>query len=201
MTVPSLMQNYQRQSYVTQLHKFYNELSQSLLQYQTERNALNLKEAGLNSQTAVVDFIKNHFKVVADCGNDNSPCFADSYKKMSGLDVTLSTKGNRLTLASGQTIKIVYNIENTYSYIISFVVDINGQKGPNIQGRDLFEMFVYDTKNGPIIDDLQLTGNVTEALTKDYRETQFNTYCTAGAATNFHGCFGKILNDNWQMTY
>ncbi len=23
----------------------------------------------------------------------------------------------------------------------------------------------------------------------------------AGAASNFHGCFGKILNDNWQMTY
>ena len=25
MTVPTLMQNYQRQSYVTQLHKVYNE--------------------------------------------------------------------------------------------------------------------------------------------------------------------------------
>ena len=41
MTVPTLMQNYQRKSYVTQLHKFYNELSQALVQYQTDRNALN----------------------------------------------------------------------------------------------------------------------------------------------------------------
>ena len=31
MTVPTLMQNYQRQSYVTQLHKTYNEISQALL--------------------------------------------------------------------------------------------------------------------------------------------------------------------------
>ena len=29
MTVPTLMQNYQRQSYVTQLHKVYNEVQQA----------------------------------------------------------------------------------------------------------------------------------------------------------------------------
>ncbi len=49
MTVPTLMQNYQRQSYVTQLHKVYNEVSQAMVQYQNDRNALNLNEAGLNS--------------------------------------------------------------------------------------------------------------------------------------------------------
>ena len=43
MTVPTLMQNYQRQSYVTQLHKVYNELSQALLRYQTDKNAINFK--------------------------------------------------------------------------------------------------------------------------------------------------------------
>ena len=49
MTVPSLMQNYQRQSYVTQLNKFYNELSQAIVQYVTEQNAINIKEAGLTT--------------------------------------------------------------------------------------------------------------------------------------------------------
>ena len=44
MTVPTLMQNYQRQSYVTQLHKVYNEMSQVFQQMMTDRNALNLKE-------------------------------------------------------------------------------------------------------------------------------------------------------------
>ena len=47
MTVPTLMQNYQRQSYVTQLHKVYNEMSQVFQQMMTDRNALNLKETGL----------------------------------------------------------------------------------------------------------------------------------------------------------
>ena len=42
MTVPTLMQNYQRQSYVTQLHKTYNEFSHAILRFQTDRNAVNL---------------------------------------------------------------------------------------------------------------------------------------------------------------
>ena len=40
MTVPTLMQNYQRQSYVTQLHKVYNELTQAFLQFKNDRNAI-----------------------------------------------------------------------------------------------------------------------------------------------------------------
>ena len=44
MAVPSLKQNYQKQSYVTQLHKVYNELTQGFMQIVTGRNALNLAE-------------------------------------------------------------------------------------------------------------------------------------------------------------
>ena len=63
MTVPTLIQNHQRKTYVVQLHKFYNEMSQALLQYQTDKNAVNLKEAGLNSNAAIGDLIKKYFKV------------------------------------------------------------------------------------------------------------------------------------------
>ena len=81
MTVPTLMQNYQRQNYVTQLHKVYNELSQALLRYQTDKNAINFKEAGLSGSEAYTEFQKNYFKVVQDCGTTQTPCFASSYKK------------------------------------------------------------------------------------------------------------------------
>lgn len=45
MTVPALLQNHQRKSYVTQIHKVYNELQQAALQYMTDKNAVNLVEA------------------------------------------------------------------------------------------------------------------------------------------------------------
>ena len=83
MTVPTLMQNYQRKSYVTQLHKVYNEFQQALVQYQTDKNALNLTEAGLNSQANLNTFVSTYFRVVQTCSNSLTPCFPDqnSYKK------------------------------------------------------------------------------------------------------------------------
>ena len=37
-----------------QLHKVYNELSQALLRYQTDKNAINFKEAGLELWSAAL---------------------------------------------------------------------------------------------------------------------------------------------------
>ena len=109
MTVPSLMQNYQRQSYVTQLHKVYNELSQAAVQYQTERNAVNLKEAGLSTQAAAESFIEDHFKIVQKCGSDRTPCFADAgiYKKLSGTPISSwQTPRTHYVISSGASIGI-----------------------------------------------------------------------------------------------
>lgn len=196
MTVPTLMQNYQRKSYVTQLHKVYNELTQALLMYQTDRNALNLKEAGLISQDAVDNFITNYFKIVNSC-EDLEPCFASSYKNMSGIPVTFSEK-NSYVLASGAAIRpTYYNIENV---LLSIVVDTNGAKGPNIAGRDVIAMYVYT--NG-LIDDLSNDSNAP--LTEDQREKVFEEVCNSSTVNDngngIPGCFGKILNDNWEMNY
>lgn len=75
-------------------------------------------------------------------------------------------------------------------------MDINGQKGPNIVGRDLFNLFLY---NNGSFDDLNTGDNAP--LTNDVREETFTSICQAGDGGSWHGCFGKILNDNWQMTY
>ena len=197
MTVPTLMQNYQRQSYVTQLHKTYNEVSQALLRYQTDKNAINLTEAGLTTQAAVNDFVNTYFKVVKTCEANNSSCFAASYKKVNGTALNGISMPYTAILASGQTIAINPRNDNA-DMVLRVLVDVNGLKGPNIQGRDLFEMFVYNTGDGFIIDDY---GSAPLPLTEAHRNTHFNTYCIAGGRGNMHGCLGKILNDNWQMTY
>ncbi|MFQ8626487.1 MAG: hypothetical protein ACLSA2_08540, partial [Candidatus Gastranaerophilaceae bacterium] len=76
--------------------------------------------------------------------------------------------------------------------LINLAVDINGEKGPNIHGRDLFFLFIY---NNALVDDRGEAAPMTE----DDRETSFEERCQK--ATNIGGCFGKILNDNWEMTY
>lgn len=202
MTVPSLMQNYQRQSYVTQLHKVYNELSQAALRYQTDKNALDLKEAGLNSQSAVDSFITTYFKVVSTCDTSTSPCFADAYKKMSGSQASFITTKKAYQLASGASIRPSYNDGNR---VISVVADINGPKGPNIAGRDLFLLCLYkngvidDTDDAIVNDDGELV-EVSIPISADDRDKIFNDRC-ASSSVAIHGCLGKILNDNWEMKY
>ena len=114
MTVPTLMQNYQRKSYVTQLHKVYNELQQAAVQYMTDKNAINMKEAGFSSQAGANKFIEQYFKVVNNCSTDPSPCFAEmaDYKKLSGATISswggcISTRSH-YSIASGASIGICY---------------------------------------------------------------------------------------------
>ncbi len=193
MTVPSLMQNYQRQSYVTQLHKVYNELSQVLVRYQNDKNAVNLLEAGLTSTAAIQNMLTSYTKVIATCDTVTSPCFATSYKYQTGAAVgegsyTANVKG--YVLASGAAIRPVYSATTTK--LANFMIDINGPKGPNIAGRDLF--FIYLYKNGLLDDGMDQTVNQAP-LTKEQREA------VGTCQSSLTGCFGRLLNNNWEMTY
>ena len=196
MTVPTLMQNYQRQSYVTQLHKTYNEFSQALLRYQADRNAINLSEAGLSSQDAVNNFITTYFKNVKECDTMNN-CFASSYKAMNGgtLNNSYVVNVKSYVFASGVSIRPLY--DKSGAKLVNIGIDINGQKGPNIGGRDLFWFYVY---NNGVIDDAPIDANTVAPMTTEQRNTQFNAKCLNHEGSP-DGCFGKILNDNWQMTY
>ena len=215
MTVPTLMQNYQRQSYVTQLHKTYNEFTQAFLQYKNDRNALWLTEAGHTRHQDMMPFMKQYFKVVQECGTTSTPCFASSYKNQNGGTYVVDTMNRDATyygvLASGVSFGIMYDALDTgtiytddFSYKI--VVDINGKKGPNIYGRDLFVMYVFPDG---VIDVYQanpacrennscLSGktNVT-----DWRESVAANCASATGEVWHDGCFARILNDNWQMNY
>ena len=192
MTVPTLMQNHQRKTYVTQLHKVYNEISQVLLQYQSDKNAVNLTEAGLTSTAALQNMITSYMKIVATCDSVAEPCFSDSYKYINGNSAAGAYTNNvkSYVLASGAAIRPVYSKPSTYK-IANFMVDINGAKGPNISGRDLFFLYLYS--NGIIDEGPDETVN-NAPLTEDQREA-------LNCETSLNGCFGRLLNDNWEMNY
>lgn len=193
MTVPTLMQNHQRKTYVVQLHKVYNELSQVLLQYQNDKNALNLTEAGLTSTSALQNMITSYMNVVTTCDSVTTPCFADQYRYLNGSNVStgaFTSNTKAYVLASGAAIRPVYSKPSSYK-IANFMVDINGSQGPNISGRDLFFLYLYS--NGAIDEGPDNTTN-NAPLTEAQREAP---NCQA----SLNGCFGRLLNDNWEMTY
>ena len=149
---------------------------------------VNLAEAGMNGVTASQNFIKDYMKVVAECPAVEAPCFASSYKTMSGANVnesyfTFTYKS--YVLASGAAIRPAYDKKN--DKLVNICVDINGQKGPNIVGRDLFFIAIYN--NGMI--DTYSDDVVSAPLTEDQRS----------AGNVMWKPFGDILNANWQMDY
>ena len=190
MTVPSLMQNHQKKTYVTQLHKVYNEISQAVTMYLTDKNALNLAEAGINSNAKAQEFITDYFKIVQTCENSLTPCFANSYKYLNSTDDVNVLDGHSSTsfvLANGASVRPIYVNDGKISKVMNILVDTNGQKGPNILGRDTFYMAVYSSG---AIDTFNYNA-VSLPLTEDERNS---------ADANWKP-FGQILNDNWEMNY
>ncbi len=204
MTVPTLMQNYQRKSYVTQLHKVYNELQQTFLQFKTDRNAINLREAGITSADTLNTMTTQYFKIVESCTDATTvePCFENpnNYKKLDGGSARAfdNADSGSFVLASGAAIRPWLSGDVNNAFIV-YVVDINGRKGPNVFGRDLFDMCV--DVNGTV--DTCSDKAETYPLSTERREELFNQYCSSDASGkgDIRGCLGKILNDNWEMTY
>ena len=214
MTVPTLMQNYQRQSYVTQLHKVYNEFQQGFIQEMTEKNAINLSEAGLGSVDNIDNFMKKHFKIVQDCGDTPTPCFADNYTSMSGAKSggVADYVSSRLSydkcysLASGASV-CISTIVSTREDILdgALWVDINGKKGPNIGGRDMSIMRYYSDGSIDVYGVTPECRNGSGACHSGYgtdatsiREGRF-TPCQDSSVGD--DCIGKLLNNNWEMIY
>lgn len=186
MTIPTLMSNHQRKVYVTRLNKVYSEIQQAAINFMNNKNAVNLVEAGINSTANANKLITDNFNIVETCSNSLSPCFADSYKLLSGSNYDLSSHvSTSYVLASGESIRLLYSKAD--DKIVNILVDINGKQGPNILGRDAFYMALYN--NGVI--DTYNNSATSAPLTEEQRESAGSEW----------GPFGQLLNDNWEMTY
>lgn len=201
MTVPTLVQNYQRKSFVTQLHKVYSEVGQAAERYKTDNNYVSLKESRIvGNKEELNKFVKTYFKIVKDCGGSYRPCFSDSYEWIDSSQNKISTDTHEcwstVVLASGAALCVdsgkfeanqadkdmngdgqidendkIYNGGVQGDAAITIEVDVNGLQGPNIVGRDFFAL--------NILSDGTVVGN-----------------------PGSHGGYSvKIIEDGWEMKY
>ena len=84
---------------------------------------------------------------------------------------------------------------------IRITFDVNGRKGPNTLGRDLWTFYAY---NDGSIDDMGLTPNVrknnTSSQINNTVATNF-TSCKAGNSSYGSGCFGHFLRNKFKFDY
>lgn len=174
MTIPTLMQNYQKKQYSTGAEKFYSQFNQVLQQMAVDGGTIgNISQYfGTNSTATVGATIASYYKVVKECGTTaGDECFAvfdDNYDGSANTtsDWTNGASPNyKFVTADGMSFAIAsYNnscTQNrgfaaapdspTYNSTCGTVyIDVNGKNKPNNFGRDVFKFYITSNKT-PIL--------------------------------------------------
>ena len=222
MTLPTLIQNHQKRSLEVATQKFYSTMSQAVKKYMADEGVDDLRNTPLASDNyedyespeaiaSIRNFVTKYLKVVEECDHEANNCFAPTYKNWDGnaSDYNFTTEANLsdkrdYVLADGAVIRI------GYSSPIDLYVDVNGKKGPNRAGYDLWDMSIFydgvieESGVGP-----ECRGRIDSGYDDDSfkcieytahekHETRFEDICQEGF---YGGCFGHCLNNNFKFDY
>ena len=154
MTIPTLMNNTNKQEYVSKLKKTYSTLAQATNKIIADEGMPRGDIGGwANNRENVYALYKKYLSNTKDCGNGQG-CFADTYYKHlnGGLYKNLDTSSHyRFVLSDGTSVLIdVVNSscnrdwDGNNNDCAQIWVDINGVKGPNTAGKDWFSFLLKE---------------------------------------------------------
>ena len=225
MTLPTLIQNQQKRSLEVATQKFYSNMSQAVKKYMADEGVDDLRNIPLievyndnlsdeeknaneaKAQKACDDFVQKYLKVAKVCEDG---CFADNYTTQNGeisdyvgIKPENAAYTGKFVLADGSVI----DIESLNCSPITLYVDINGRKGPNKIGYDLWSMHIF--YDGSIDE-----GGVTPECKKDnkycyiylgnspkeIRDSRFDM-CKYEHNGAYDGCFGHFLENGFKFDY
>lgn len=148
LTIPSLMYSAQNRDNVARLKKVSGILSTSTGLIQLEEGPVDGWE--WVSEQNIADLYKAKFKVEEDCGTGKG-CFSEGIKGLNGSsleDIYNSASYYKMVLADGTCVALKacgggcspadYGLDPSAMMVGGFMVDLNGPKGPNVGGKDIF---------------------------------------------------------------
>lgn len=152
-------------------------------------------------------FLETYYpKRITACGSGAQPCFAASYSRISdkaSTDFTCSN-GYSVKIKSGAAICIIPadkalagdgdTIEDAEAHPATVYIDTNGSEKPNVGGRDMFTLYIYDDYS---LDELE--PSVAKSTSSKTKREELAGNCTSSYFGE--GCFSKILNANWKIDY
>ena len=216
MTIPTLIGNSQKEQYVVGLKKAYTQFNQALIQMTTDYNCTgDLQCAGVftpaYTNQMFGDIFVKYFKVSKNCEiNKGQGCFAtdmNEYYNNTGTVRHYDSDNNpayRFITADGQSFYIhsnqddcgsgasrnkTFNMTKICGYVY---IDVNGLKGPNYMGRDVFWFYITNGK-GAI---LYPSGGIDDAGLGWWSPN----YCNDTRPYGFY-CGGRVQEEGWQMNY
>ena len=156
LTLPSVVQNYQKRSLEVATQKFYSVMSQAIKQYMADEGVDDLRQSSLigyddDSDEVITAKNDEFFKKYLKAQICEDGCFADNYKTQAGeISFAIGKSADdydmkgRYLLPDGMVVDTYAIPVVGYDYIPGALhVDVNGRKGPNKWGQDIFTFGVY----------------------------------------------------------
>ena len=211
ISIPSIIQNYQKQATVSRLKMAY-----SILDRLTQQSFIENGYPPLPGNAQIISnyFIK-YLNIAKDCRYDGTGCFKNN--NIYSLDLTSFPKNSgygadyyyKVLLKNGMSLGI-FSSSIHHGYI--FVVDIDGpNRGDSRLGQDLFQ-FSYVSPNIPYnqckntgllpgsFDARKFGCNISrENLLKKCMEGSYDT-TDASVYPNGSRCAGLIIKDGWKIS-
>ena len=197
MTLPGLVQNYQKKVTVTRLEAAYSQIRQAVRMSEvkngeirewhlTQMSEEDAGSTGVNkTKKFVQEYIEPYLKAVHkdELISSGTP-YNYSYYTLDGALVN-SNGHTHYSIALNNGVYLHFNANYGTSDRITLRIDINGRQKPNIIGIDTFYMYIYPN--------VQLVGEGEE------RDTLLERCKTPGAETNGYFCGALIQADGWEI--
>ncbi len=207
MTIPTLVANYQKKVLVSQLQKTVATISNAAKLLMAQEQTFNLNQTYLyddrdiNKQIAentVGKFLKTYFKVVKTCNmwdNNINDCInINDYKTLDGQTGMLQDAKYCAILNNAAV--VCFSPFNGEYAPFRMSIDVNGKSGPNVVGRDAFNLTM--NYSGAIAESFDKSNATIERIKPE------NCGIEGGdVAIQIYGlgCYNKIVQDGWKMDY
>ena len=206
ITIPNLVANYQKDQTATKLKQTYSMLSQALNSAAGDQGGefSSLVDYGQisisdsNAETITSDFVKNNIKpylsITKDFGFGNSSIITGRGNNRSLNGSSNDSMYYRIILKNGTMLFFCPDTGGGYFNSMIIFADINGNKSPNIIGKDIFVMFLWSNSN--YNKKLLMYG---EWLSRDSLFSTSYIYACDKSKTGFY-CGALIMKDGWKIS-
>lgn len=163
LTIPTLMNQTNNAEMVTGLKKAYSSLSQATqLAVMENGDSVNWDRNNIDVDCVnlIYSYLKPHLQIAKDCENNKTGCWAPT-KNLNNVNSSYTLPygfgANALRIFSlSDGMNVVLNVWGNYgelgvndSDVVSFAVDVNGDKKPNTLGKDVFFFVLTNNKLVP----------------------------------------------------
>lgn len=221
LTLPTLINRIQNHVLENQTKHFYAMITQAIKRYMADQGVDSLSNTPFyyaydeensehdaqnyeNSRKEVDRFVKSYLKVAKICDVNENPydCFSEKISKISGVtsENYVYLSDYIYVLIDGYTLAISAP-DSFYPGTIKF--DVNGKKGPNVSGRDIWYVSIFHDGS---IDEGGLTPECRNGKTRcvplsEITEDRFQSCMSAHQDIYGFGCFGHFKANNFKFDY